>query len=354
MSMKEILSKICGLACLGAAAFFSFSCAKSEGNSGNEDELRHLEAWIQVNHPGVKASGDGIYVLSDTKADGKTYGGENYVLFDYTVRSLDGKIQSTTSEAIAKQVGTYNASNYYGMRTFLAANEGVQVGILNMLEGMGVGETKTALIPSWLTGTKKRADAEAYFKHTQKDASSYIYELTLRDFTDDVVSREISQCTAYVHSVLDAQLDTVSYGFWYKKLAGKDTVSLPSDSTIYINYIGRTIPDGHVFNTNVADTAKFYGIYKSSRTYTPYSVTLAEEYANYSMDSGSSSSSYYSSSSSDMISGFAHAISLMHPYERGTAVFISPFGYGSTGSGNSVPPYASLRFDIWLVDNPND
>ena len=42
----------------------------------------------------------------------------------------------------------------------------------------------------------------------------------------------------------------------------------------------------------------------------------------------------------------------MHPHEKGTAVFYSGVGYGSSGSGSTIPAYAPLRFDIEIVDKP--
>ena len=101
--------------------------------------------------------------------------------------------------------------------------------------------------------------------------------------------------------------------------------------------------DGHVFDTNVKDSAKFYGIYSASRTYAPSSVTWFGSDGKYSdIKLGGSS----------VIDGFAYALSKMHPHEKGTAVFYSGIGYGSSGSGSTIPAYAPLRFDIEIVDKP--
>jgi FKBP-type peptidyl-prolyl cis-trans isomerase 2 len=326
-----------------AAAAVLTGCSKGDGTNSNDRELMYLEAWLQINYPDATASKNGIYVLSDEAGDGEAYNGENYVIVDFTIKSLDGTIVSTTSKATAQQIGSYDPSYYYGERVWLVADNSLQVGINDMIEDMSIGETKTALIPSWLFTTKRRSSASDYLDHTQ-DASSYIYTVTLRDFTDDIVAREVENCESYLADTMNVSIDTTSFGFWLYSVDQPDTNSFPTDTIIYINYVGRVVPGGHVFDTNIADSAKVYDLYSASTTYSATEVDLAEDYSSYT----------FGSEGSTMISGFAHAISLMHPYEHAITVFISPFGYGSSGSGSKIPPYASLRFDIWAVDEPDD
>ncbi len=71
--------------------------------------------------------------------------------------------------------------------------------------------------------------------------------------------------------------DTLKYGLYYvqHKKPGPDdddTVAFATDSTVYINYIGRRL-DGQVFDTNIRDTAKRYDIFSSSSKYEPVAVT---------------------------------------------------------------------------------
>ena len=53
-----------------------------------------------------------------------------------------------------------------------------------------------------------------------------------------------------------------------------------------------------------------------------------------------------------MISGFATAIFNMHPHESGIAYMTSDFGYQASGSGNGIPEFCPLIFEISIVDKP--
>ena len=107
-------------------------------------------------------------------------------------------------------------------------------------------------------------------------------------------------------------------------------------------YIGRRISDGQVFDTTIADTAKFYHIYNPSRTYKPVSVTMAEKAEDVKL------------SGSSVVSGFAYGLKAMHPEEKASFVFGYNLGYGSSGGSDTamVPPYAALRFDVEMVPEP--
>ena len=56
--------------------------------------------------------------------------------------------------------------------------------------------------------------------------------------------------------------------------------------------------------------------------------------------------------SSNVIEGFAYALSLMHPHEKGMTLFYSGVGYKESGSGDAIPGFSPLRFDIEIVDKP--
>ena len=57
---------------------------------------------------------------------------------------------------------------------------------------------------------------------------------------------------------------------------------------------------------------------------------------------------------SAVIGGFALTLAQMHPMEKGIGVFTSDYGYSYSGSGSSIPPYASLIFEIEIVAKPED
>ena len=105
-------------------------------------------------------------------------------------------------------------------------------------------------------------------------------------------------------------------------------------------YIGRRMSDGQVFDTTIADTAKFYHIYDASKSYAPVSVSWAEEATSIKLSDNS------------VVNGFAYGLKAMHPDEKASFLFGYNLGYSSSGSGNLIPPYAALRFDVEMVPAP--
>ena len=133
-------------------------------------------------------------------------------------------------------------------------------------------------------------------------------------------------------------------GFYYVSLdPGNQSGKFPSDTTIYINYIGRRL-DGTVFDTSVADTAKVWKL--SSGTYSPRQINWfdednEEDYSSITMGE--------SGNASDVIKGFSYALSKMHPFEKGICFFYSAYGYSYSGSGSAIPSYCPLSFEIEMT-----
>ena len=136
-------------------------------------------------------------------------------------------------------------------------------------------------------------------------------------------------------------LDSLKFGFYYRQTAAPDSdKEFPNDTTIYINYIGRLL-NGKVFDTTIADTAKRYSLYSSSSTYEPVSIKFnKDDYTQIKMGTDES----------DVIDGFAYTLSKMKSHESGVGIFYSGLGYGSSGSGGSIPSYSPLIFEIEIVD----
>ena len=343
-SFMKILSKSILLPLL---AVMAVGCAKEASSSTNELEKDYIEAWLKVNHPDAVLSGTGIYILEDIPGTGALYNGEGYVHVESTITDMEGTISSTTDPVVSQRLGTYVQGNYYGPKIWQISESVIPVGIQDLITGMRKGGTRTALIPSWLaTYTRYKKDS-GYLKKTS-GSSSAIYTVTLKDMFDDPEKWEFDSLASYAsrNYGLD-RADTLRAGFFYIRTQ-EPTIhtEFPSDTTIYINYIGRLL-DGTVFDTSIADTAKFYGIYSSSGSYGPVKISWAEEVTDIKMTIESSSSS----SESTPVTGFQYTLwELVGPKEKGTGLFYSPLGYSTSGSGNSIPSFSPLRFDIEVVD----
>ena len=73
-------------------------------------------------------------------------------------------------------------------------------------------------------------------------------------------------------------------------------------------------------------------------------VQLNEDYTEITLGGSSSSDG------STTINGFAYCLSKLKAYEKGICAFYSALGYSYSGSGNVIPSFAPLTFEIEIVD----
>lgn len=344
--MKKVYKSIFYI--LVAAALIS--CAKIVSESANEANRRYLEAWMSIKHPGVQASGLGIYVLDSQDGEGELVKKDGYVIAEFTTTDLENNISGYTSKEVAKQLGTYDTTTYYGPQVWLTTDETIQAGLQDALVGSRVGAKKTVVIPSWLMTYEKYSSAAEYFKN-EADYSNTIYSFEIVDFTTDINTWQIEKMKEYMaecHGGTETFVEDTT-GFYFKRLSettGKEK-DFPSDTTIYINYTGKLL-NGLVFDTNIERVAWDNGLHNSTSTYEPVKITWASSYNEITMGSDASS----------VISGFALTLWNMKnlgeegKYDKAIGVFYSPLGYGYSGSGSSIPPYAPLIFEIEIVAEP--
>jgi len=328
-------------ACLAALAVLAASCAKTITEGTNVAAKRYFDSWLAINYPHAQEK-DGVYIIEDKAGTGSAWTEGLPVTFGtYTVRSLDGTVSSNTDETWARQLGTYDQTYYYGQQVIMTGEDISYAGIDALLEGMRVGGTRTAIIPSWMMTYDRYDTTEEYLEH-ETEATSAIYTITLLGQTADLNEYEYTQMLDYAqtHWGITDTLTTSAVFFKSHTTFEEEPVEMPTDTIVYINYTGRRL-DGQVFDTTVADTAKFYNIYNPSKTYGPVTVTYAEEATSITM-----------AGSSDLIDGFQYGLANMHAGESASILFGYSLGYGSSGSGSLIPAYAPLRFDIELVPEP--
>jgi FKBP-type peptidyl-prolyl cis-trans isomerase 2 len=347
-----------------AAAIAAVGCAKTETIGPNDAYKRYFDAWMHVNHPDVKASGLGIYIIEDSQGSGAKVGEKGYVLMDYRQTDLEGNISSYTDVLTAQQLGEYSKTTYYGPKFLTTTKTTLPAGLQNAVIGQPAGTSRKVVIPSWLMSYKAYESEEDYLnpplkKNEEYDASSFsntIYEFTIVDYTEDIEQWQIdsigrffdnrkvqidSKPAADVFAGMTAA-DSTSRGFYYKQLkAPKDTVTFTKDTTVYINYVGKLL-NGLVFDTNIERVAKDNNLYSATATYKPMQINWGEKYSDITMGSNKSS----------MIGGFAQTLWRMKAMEKGVGVFYSNLGYGYSGSGSGIPAYAPLIFEIELVEKP--
>lgn len=343
-----------------AAALILAGCAKTVTPGPNEANKRYFDAWMLLNYPDIQPSGLGIYVISETEGNGVEVKDEGYVLIDYRIMDLEGNITSYTDAQTAKQLGTYNETAYYGPKFSVTHKTTIQAGVGDALYGMKAGGYKKVIIPGWLMTAKEFDTAQEYLDYYDEDnTSSYsssIYEIEVKDFTEDINQWQIDSIVRFFRNdkvMIDGtpanqvfagmtEADSVKTGFFYKTLIEPiETTSFQQDTTVYINYTGKLL-NGQVFDTTIERVAKDSGIYSSSRTYEPIQINWGKEYTDITMGSNKSS----------VVGGFALTLWQMRAMEKGVGVFYSNYGYSYSGSGESIPGYAPLIFEIELVAKP--
>lgn len=318
-----------------ASAIVLGSCAKKAAPGLNDSTRESFMAWMKLHYPDAKASGLGVYII-ENEPGGIVLGSESeypYVSLDYVYYDFYGDIMGYTEEVIAKQLGEYSEGVAYTPQIFFRGENGMNMGMRNAISGMDVGGERLVVIPGWLNSSAVYETEEEYLANVSgKDG---IYRFKLREQIKDIEKWELDSLNRYVaRNYKLAPKDSLKKGFFYVRTGEPESdKEFPKDTTIKINYIGRLL-NGQVFDTTIKDTAIFYGIYKSSATYGPTSVTFAEDYKEIKLGE------------STVIDGFAYTLSKMHPGEKGSGIFYSALGYGNSGSGNSIPAYSPLRFDI--------
>ena len=209
-------SRLYALALLTAGTLVS--CAVKEETPANENEKAYLEAWIHTHHPDAGKAGMGIYILDDEPAgSGKAVELPCYARVTYTIRDLDGNISSTSDSTVAKQLGEYDKSYYYGPRVWSVHENSLNKGIEDMIVGMTEGSSREAVIPGWLQ-TYNRYDSEEEYLSKVKDNSPQIYSVKIIEVTDDIIQWQIDTMERYSAKYLDG-VDSLFYGFYYKQLS---------------------------------------------------------------------------------------------------------------------------------------
>ena len=341
--LKTIL--LGGLA--ASSIILSSGCAKEGGTDTSSAAKDFFDAWIKEFHPEATRSGLGVYIIDDQPGTGAALtDNDRYLFVEYTARDLEGNVSATSLEKLSQQVGTFAAANYYGPDIMFRDRAYCAVGILEMVGGMRVGGTRTAVIPGWLNVNDDYKTAEEYEK--KSSGSNAIYTLTIVDTAYDIIQWELDTLARYV--VLNMGMspaDSTMKGYYAKTLKQPtDTTTFSADTNFYINYTGRLL-NGHVFDTTIEDTAKVHGIYSASKEYAPMYVSPSEDgYESYQIAADATSSG------STTVKGFAYCLSKLRPFEKAICAFYSELGYGYSGSGSSIPKFAPLVFEIEVVAEP--
>ena len=330
-----IMKKIIFVAAILAIA----ACAKEAGSGKNDSAKREFDAWIAKNHPDIQPTALGSYILEQIPGTGAPVADSAYVRVLNTVTTLDSTVYTTTSEQLARQLGTYHKSFYYGPVFWYRTGNNLYAGLEELVAGMNVGGAMTVVVPGWLNTFNRYDNASGYIKNVT--GNNLIYSFRIVEAMNDEAAWEADSLSRFIAANYPSAVkDTTVDGFWHVVLdPGRPGERYTSDSTVYINYVGRRL-DGTIFDTNIADSAKVAGLYSSGSTYSKKKVTLDDDDYTNNQLAGSS-----------VIGGFALALGKLPPGGRILCFFTSANGYGSSSSGSAIPTYCPLCFEIADVED---
>ena len=322
--MMKFLNKI---VCLAVVAVSLFSCAEEKEESERSIHERILGAYVKEEYPNAQVLPSGLVVIETQEGTGKTLNNREAGYFEYTTRSLSNEVVETTDEQLARKIGTFAHTNYYGPKMFETGYKSTYKGLEEIMVGMKIGGKAKFILPPWLSVTGNNGNR-------WEESNSLIYEIELKEVISVIDTWEADTMRRYAASHYPG-LDTLSSHFYLKKLNNivhKDTLE---SATLNVRYIGRLL-DGWVFDTNIADTAKKYGIYDPDNDYNALEFKWNDDLETMEKDNS-------------MVRGFCMALKEMNYGDIAFTMFGSKYGYDYRGK-SPIGPYQPLIF--WLEVEP--
>ena len=321
------------------AAFMAlalFSCAEDKSESNRSIQERILDAYVntadfKAKYPNAEFWESGIVMLEYTQGSGDTLNSREAGYFEYTTRSLSGGDVQTTDEKLADTLGTFLHTNYYGPVLFEMGYKSTFIGLEEVFEGMRVGGKAKFILPPWLTVTGNDPEWGSN--------TSVIYDVELTDVITNILEWEEDTMRVYAN-IHYPGLDTLSSNFYFKKLNDIPKDTIENNKTVKVYYIGRLL-DGWVFDTNIADTAKKYGIHSGDdSSYEPLEVSYNKEIDAMTKDNS-------------LVTGFCMAIQEMGYGDKAFTMFGSKYGYDYEGK-SPIGPYQPLTFWLHVLEKTDE
>lgn len=306
------------LTILGCVALAS--CAKEVVETDEEIEKRVLEAYITVVHKdSIQPTSTGIYIIREKIGDGVGVEDECGVYVRYSITDLKNNYSTSSYESVAKQLGEYSKSTYYGPVLWETGYNTIIEGVEEALMTMRVGGKIKVIVPSWKS-------TFGYDGSSKEHVTTTIYEVEVLNVIKDLKIYLADTLSAFNARHWGVGMDTTSSDYYFKKLKLGEGDTLKVGDAVNIWYVGKLL-DGFVFDTNIEDTARKYGIYSSSNTYTALSHTLADT---------------SSSSTDSVVPGFEISLWRMSHGGEGITFFSPSLGYGSESKSFGI--YQPLFF----------
>ena len=270
-----------------AAIVVSASCAKEITENSDDAEKRIVAAFLKIdqNNTWTIVNKDSVAVLMTGSGTGRGATDTSYVFVNVSVFDIKGNYltgyvygtstggdgMSTNNEALAKRLGEYRQTYYYGSR-LLSLNEtmmSVSRGLRAAIVGKKVGDSFKVLVPSW---------ASDYGQYSTARQSTFpvIYDIEILQIIEDYDEYVLDQLQQYSDShyagmgpikVKDENdNETEVEGVYMAVIANGTGDVLGDGERINFNYTASLL-NGFVFTTSIEDVAREHRIYSSDKTY---------------------------------------------------------------------------------------
>ncbi|AGY54038.1 hypothetical protein BRDCF_p1411 [Bacteroidales bacterium CF] len=271
----------------------------------------------------------GLYIINLKEGNGNAITDTSGVYVRYSVMDFKNNYTKSTYESVAKIMGSYADSVYFGPQLFQMGDYSLMRGVEEALKMVKEGGRIRFIIPTWLSDYN-------YTGSSYGLATPAVYDIEVVRVVPSISKFEIDTLEAYSEKYYGG-IDSLSYGFYHKSLEAGIGDTLGVDEYISFWYVARLL-DGFVVDTNIEDTARKYRIYSSSRSYSALGHTVVDP---------------DTSSESDLIRGIDKALLNMKHGGVSIAFFSSDWGYGS--KTKSFGRYQPMFYWIKVVtDNDDD
>ncbi|MFP4367236.1 MAG: FKBP-type peptidyl-prolyl cis-trans isomerase [Bacteroidales bacterium] len=290
--------------------FFLISCEDNSSDLEKEKEMRLLEQYLELNNIQVEPESNGLYFIPRNEGSGITPLNDDWVIISYTGKLVNNTIFDSTDEEIARKENVYSSSVIYGDRR-MDFNTFKVKGVYEGLRLMKEGAEATLIIPSQLGyGSESSGIVPPY--------STLIYDIKLVKVIKDPVAYEQELIDDYISLYTDSThlaVEEKESGIYYIELFSGTGDTTPGDSTQASIFYRGMLTDGREFDTNIGDETFDFIIGQNSA-----------------------------------IRGFEEGVKLMKKDGKSRIIIPSSLGYGVEGSGNKIPGYTPLVFDLELTD----